>query len=300
MNCKQPPILCLVAGLALLLTVSPLSAAEFGHATVAIKTAQAHPEAEENPGAQWPDEADTTDIQQLRKNTPAGMVFIPAGSFMMGSPLGEGRKDEHPQHRVNLDHFYMDAYEVTNAKYKEFCDATGNPYPAATSGWDENYFLDYPDHPVINVSWHDAVAYAAWAGKRLPTEAEWEYACRAGTEAGFAVGSNLDHDYVNYSGEEGRDRWERTSPVGSFPSNEWGLFDMHGNVQEWCSDFYNERYYTDSPTDNPKGPELGYYRVLRGGSYKTRNTEYLRPAQRSFYSPSDRADTIGFRCVKDI
>ncbi len=201
----------------------------------------------------------------------APMVLIPAGEFQMGSNYGDG--DEKPVHTVYLDAFYIDKYEVTNAQYKKFMDATGYKAPEYWNDPD----LNKPDHPVVGVSWYDAVAYAEWAGKRLPTEAEWEKAARGGLVGKrYPWGDSISHDDANYDGTGGKDRWEYTSPVGSFAPNGYGLYDMAGNVWEWCSDWYYRFYYFSlyyrfyyfrSPRANPRGPDSGTIKVLRGGSW---------------------------------
>ncbi|MBI4530670.1 MAG: formylglycine-generating enzyme family protein, partial [Candidatus Latescibacteria bacterium] len=137
---------------------------------------------------------------------PPGMVLVPAGEFLMGDAFNEGTLDERPQHRVYLDVFSIDQYEVTNAQYKAFCDATGRSYPPDPGfggDYTSNYFLNKPDYPVVDVTWEDAAAYAQWAGKRLPTEAEWEYACRAGTKSAYWWGDEFDYIRANHgSGTE--------------------------------------------------------------------------------------------------
>ncbi len=224
-----------------------------------------------------------------------GMVLIPAGEFMMGSPPGECNTDEHPRHLVHLDAFYMDEHEVTIGEYMRFVEATGHrPLPK----WVSEYSPE-EDYPVVGVSWNDAQAYATWAKKRLPTEAEWEYACRAGTTTKYNVGDLLTPDDANFIGIGGKDQWERTAPVGSFPPNDWGLYDMHGNVFEWCQDWYDEKYYEYSPRENPQGPADGLYRVLRGGSWISRSL-FRGSASRLSGFPHDRGHNVGFRCVRDL
>lgn len=234
----------------------------------------------------------------LTPGPPEGMVLIPAGSFLMGSEDGEN--DEKPVHEVYVDAFYLDQYEVTVAQYQSYLRATGRPNPG---NWDEQ--LQNLNHPVVYVSWEDATNYAKWVGKRLPTEAEWEYAARGGNTglAGnpkyqYPWGNVASQDHANYSGVAGKDKWQRTSPVGSFPPNGFGLYDMAGNVWEWCSDRYAEDYYSKSPKQNPKGPVTGDYRVLRGGSWYV-YPQYVRCADRVWDYPSDRDDLVGFRCAQD-
>jgi formylglycine-generating enzyme required for sulfatase activity/sugar lactone lactonase YvrE len=218
------------------------------------------------------------------------MALIPEGEFQMGSNYDE---TERPIHTVYLDAFYMDAYEVTNAQYKKFVDV--NPQWSKDQideryhdgnylkHWSEN---DYPsgegDHPVRHISWYAAQAYAEWAGKRLPTEAEWEKAARGGLLGKkYPWGDDLSHDYTNYDGTGGTDIWIGTAPVGSFAPNGYGLYDVAGNVREWCADWYDENYYEGSPSENPTGPGWGIVRVKRGGSYQVGyNDQDLRVAWR--------------------
>jgi sulfatase modifying factor 1 len=187
------------------------------------------------------------------------MALIPAGEFQMGS--NDGEDNEKPIHTVYLDAFHIDIYEVTNAQYKKFMDATGYKAP---------YYWSYPDYnapnnPVVAVRWEDAKAYADWAEKRLPTEAEWEKAARGGLAGKmYPWGNTVTHDNANDDGTGGKDVWEYTSPVGSFAPNGYGLYDMAGNVFEWCADFSDNNYYANSPKSNPTGPASGEYRILRG------------------------------------
>ena len=223
----------------------------------------------------------------------AEMVVIPAGEFLMGSPEGEGDDDEHPQHKVFVDTFYMDKYEVTNAQYKQFMDATGHKTPGF---WDDEEY-NQPNHPVVGVDWYDAKAYCQWAGKRLPTEAEWEKAARGGLVGKkYPWGDNITHDDANYSDTGGKDTWSGTSPVGSFAPNGYGLYDMAGNVWEWCSDWFDSGYYETSPEQNPAGPSSGPCRVLRGGSWLGIET-YLRAACRDYGDPTGADYGSGFRGV---
>jgi formylglycine-generating enzyme required for sulfatase activity len=201
-------------------------------------------------------ESDTETLQPLKDPE---MVLIPAGSFMMGNPSGEGEGNEHPQHKVSVDSFYMGKYEVTFEQYDIFCQQTGRSTPS-NSGWGRG------NRPVINVSWNDAVAFCDWLSKmtgkkyRLPTEAEWEYACRAGTNSKYSFGNSTGDLglYGWYDGNSGG----KTHPVGSLRPNPWGLHDMHGNVFEWCSDWYGSNYYSSSPSRNPKGPSCDSRRFV--------------------------------------
>jgi sulfatase modifying factor 1 len=228
--------------------------------------------------------------------TEEDMVLIPAGEFQMGS--NDGHEDERPVHTVDLDAFYMDKYEVTNAQYKKFIDATGYPAPRY---WSDSRY-NASNQPVVGVTWYDAKAYCKWLSEkegktyRLPTEAEWEKAARGGLVGKkYPWGDILTHDYANYKGTGGRDKWDGTSPVDSFLPNGYGLYDMAGNVWYWCADWYGENYYSSSPKYNPKGPNSGRGRVLRGGSWGDPES-YLRVSIRIYYAQTD-LNNIGFRCV---
>jgi formylglycine-generating enzyme required for sulfatase activity len=217
----------------------------------------------------------------------------------MGSD--DGQDDEKPVHKVYLDAFYIDKYEVTNAQYKKFIDATGYKPP---ENWNDAKVSESqadfsaPNKPVVGVSWEDAQAYCRWAGKRLPTEAEWEKSARGGlAEKKYPLGDDISHDKANYRGTDGKDSFSVTSPAGSFKPNGYGLYDMSGNVYEWCADLYNHNYYGDSPEKNPAGPLKGAERVLRGGSYNL--TSYgLRASARNSALQSMKSPELGFRCVK--
>ncbi len=224
-------------------------------------------------------------IWEAKNGRPAvEWVSIPAGTFTMGSPSYETDRgsDEGPQHSVSLSGFKMSKYEVTFAQYDAFCGATGRQKPD-DNGWGRG------NRPVINIDWSDATAFAQWMGCRLPTEAEWEYACRAGTTKPYHTGSSLNSRQANFNRNVGE-----TKPVGSYAPNAWGLDDMHGNVYEWCSDWYAD--YSGSAQTNPKGPSSGSFRVLRGGSWLNHRRN-CRSAYRTGNVPSNRHGFIGFRLV---
>jgi iron(II)-dependent oxidoreductase len=230
----------------------------------------------------------------LSQEPPAGMVLIPAGEFTMGKKT-VNPSDWQPEHKVFVDSFFMDKYEVTNHQYYDFCQATHHPLPEY---WGQSRFncgLDYPDHPVVFVSNYDAEKYASWAGKRLPTEAEWEYASRGGFEnRNFPWGDQVDSTKVNYG-----KKYKNTLKVGSFEPNGFGLSDMSGNVWEWTSDYYGHDYYSDSPDQNPKGPVTGRFKVIRGGSWHS-GAMCVQTYYRNGLSASWIDFGVGFRCAKSV
>jgi formylglycine-generating enzyme required for sulfatase activity len=220
---------------------------------------------------------------------PEGMVLVPGGVFTMGSNAGDGliAEDVRPQHQPNVPAFFLDKTEVTNAEYKAFCDATGYPVPPH---WrNGNFPQGQENHPVVRVNWYEAGAYAAWKGKRLPTETEWEKAARGTDSRIYPWGpawspANLVH------GQEG------PSAVGSKPAgaSPYGALDMAGNVYEWVGDWYD--IYPGSPHKNAAFGTI--FKVIRGGSfdggqdlYKTTYRGIMRPGSRSLW--------VGFRCAKD-
>lgn len=255
------------------------------------------------------------DFQNLPPK-PSGespMVLIPAGEFEMGidrseipelvnwakgydqSAMASWFEDETPRHKVYLDAYYIDVYEVTNEMYAKFLKATNHKPPKY---WDDPRYND-PQQPVVGVTWEDAKAYCDWAGKRLPTEAEWEKAARGGLIGKrFPWGDDASHDYANYAGTVGTDIWGYSAPVGKFAPNGYGLYDMAGNVFEWCADWYEKDYYSKSPTKNPTGPSSGKTRVVRGGGYGY-TVNFLRVSDRfGSYFPSNAYPFVGFRCAK--
>ncbi len=276
---------------------------------------------------------------------------MPAGRFAMGDSFGEGyaTDGETPVHDVDLDAFRMDATTVTNAQFAAFVKDTGHVTGAEEFGVSAVFHLAFAgdrrdvlnraagtpwwlavrgaswrapegpgtdvsrrqNHPVVHVSWYDAEAYAAWAGKRLPSEAQWEYAARGGLDrARFAWGDELTPRGrwvcniwqgtfpTHNSGDDG---FLTTAPVSSYSPNGYGLSCTAGNVWEWCADWFDAGYYEQSPHHDPRGPESGEQRVMRGGSYLCHDSycHRYRVAARSSNTPESTAGNIGFRCAGD-
>ena len=232
-----------------------------------------------------------------------GMVFVPGGEFLRGRSHtlpDDGLKwfptllkDDRPVRGIFVDHFYLDRREVTNRDFVAFVEATGRAAPYYWPGGELP--ADKVDHPVVNVNWGDAAAYCRWAGKRLPTEAEWERACRGPAEG--AVYPWGDRDPTK---EDVRfDVMTGPGQVCRFSESYFGLCDIAGNVWEWCADWYERDYYERAPDRNPPGPENGLYRVLRGGSWADL-PKYLTCAYRSFARPAERSPNVGFRCAKSF
>lgn len=237
------------------------------------------------------------------------MALVSAGSFEMGSLVGED--DELPVHTVMLDDFYIDQYEVTNGQYDKCLRAGACEPTTDTSAFVSSYSRgeyygnsEYDNFPVIMVNWFEAQQYCAWRSARLPTEAEWEKAARGGLEGelypwgdeaplcemGAENGARFD-DNLNCNNSD-------TQQVGTYSANGYHLYDMAGNVWEWVIDYYDENYYTDSPTDGPTGPETGNYPALRGGSWNS-SIDHLTVSDRRFNDPKSGSYNIGFRCVRD-
>jgi formylglycine-generating enzyme required for sulfatase activity len=260
---------------------------------------------------------------------PEGMVAVPAGTFRMGSPEGEGDTDEQPQHEVTLSAYCMDTTEVTVAAYSA-CVAAGECRAAQLTVNGTNYSpeeisrfsrmcnrTDRPDHPLNCVDWDQAVAYCTWKGKRLPTEAEWEYAARGNDGRVYPWGNEAPSPkWLNALGSEvvamakrelklqwesmydDNDGWETTAPVGSYPDGRspFGALDMAGNVGEWTSDWYGE--YAKLPGTNPQGPRTGTSRVSRGGGWVNVDPSQVRAADRDWPDPTLRRFDHGFRCAR--
>jgi formylglycine-generating enzyme required for sulfatase activity len=279
------------------------------------------------------------------------MVLLEGGPFLMGTDDADGypADGEGPVHEVTLSRFRIDTVAVTNARFAEFIAQTGYLTAAETFEWSFVFGGLLPDdfeetrgvaaapwwrqvygaswshpegprsdldgrddHPVVHVSWDDAQAYCAWAGTRLPTEAEWEYAARGGLEqARFPWGAELEpggeHRMNVWQGRfpaenTKADGWYGTAPVDAYPPNGYGLFNLTGNVWEWCSDWFAAEYYASSPTADPSGARAGTHRVMRGGSYLCHDsycTRY-RVAARSGNTPDASTGNLGFRCVRAV
>ncbi len=242
-------------------------------------------------------ENDTKDKDSSINKPIIEFVAIPGGTFIMGSPVAEhGRKDDEVQHKVTVSSFKMSKYAITVEQYDLFCEATGRKKP----------FLFGPyggvKMPVSQVSWYDAQAFAEWMGCRLPTEAEFEYSARANTKTPFYTGDCLTSEQANFNGEEpyfncekGENR-KKPLPVGSFAPNEFGLYDMNGNMVEWCNDWFGA--YNMDEKINPKGPETGEIKVIRGGGFWTPGWR-CRSACRAGDPPVNRGSGLSFRIVKD-
>jgi len=232
----------------------------------------------------------------------APMILVPGGEFTMGS--NEGSSHEKPEHKVFLDAYYMDTYEVTIGQYEQFLEETSFDPPPM---WTTMAQPSYENRPVVNVDWKDANNYCRWAGKRLPTEAEWEKAARGTDGRIYPWGNDPPNPQrANY----GKMKWnnhEALVPVGQLQDGKspYGIYDLAGNVWEWVSDWYDPNYYATSPSQNPRGPETGKYKVLRGGSWDLA-AENLRSSRRDFNipsatdydSPAYQNFNSGFRCAR--
>jgi formylglycine-generating enzyme required for sulfatase activity len=226
------------------------------------------------------------------------MVLIPAGPFTMGGGP-EGDFDEQPQREIYLDAFYMDKYEVDNANYRRFVKMTKRHEQFIPVFEDDVNLLMGDQQPAVGVTWLDAQAYCQWAGKRLPTEAEWEKAARGTDGREYPWGDQFDPRFANGNGEE--DGYKYTAPVKSFEEGRspYGLYNMAGNASEWVNDWYDQFYYKTAPFKDPKGPETGKVLVYRGGSFNNSQKD-LRASKRFGGGHPERADsTIGFRCARD-
>lgn len=268
---------------------------------------------------------------QVNPKDSMPMVFVPAGEFTMGNNGENADKNESPEHQVYLDAFWIYQHEVTNRQFGEYIQQTGLMTSAEIQGWSwvfgngskkvDGAFWSAPegydtnvnnrqDHPVVHISYSDAVNYCKWAGGRLPTEAEWEKAARGtdsrtfpwgespvtGSEANFCdVQCSMEWSNKSYD-----DNYATTAPAGTYPEggSVYGVMDMAGNVWEWVADYYERRYYEDSPLDNPLGPDSGENYVIRGGSWVS-EPQYLTCTTRYLSDPDETSNDHGFRCVFD-
>ena len=261
-------------------------------------------------GIGYSNEVQFTTITSGTTTFPGQTVLVNSGTFMMGSPNGSGNNDEHPQHSVTVSSFRISKYEITNQQYADFMNDI-NANADGSVGGIQYLDMDASDiqishngsrfvvdagkenYPVIEVSWYGAKAYSEYYGGRLPTEAEWEFATRGGNSSnGYTYsGSNIIWDVAWYNNNS-----SGTHTVGTKNANELGLHDMSGNVWEWCNDWYDSSYYSNSPSNDPQGPSTGAFRVTRGGSW-IYNAYDCRVARRyNIYMGNPRYD-VGFRPV---
>lgn len=218
------------------------------------------------------------------------LVYVPAGEFSMGND--DGWEEEKPLHTVILDAFWIDQTEVTNEMYAGCVQAGDCPKPSNATHFEN---ASYVDHPVVYVSWKDASQYCTWAGRRLPTEAEWEKAARGTDQRVFPWGDAIDCSLANYWGGE-NGCVEDTSPVGKYPEGAslYGALDLTGNILEWVNTAFAE--YPYDATDGREAAETSGPRVLRGGSWNV-TAEFTRTSRRDWYQPSIRRNYVGFRCA---
>jgi serine/threonine-protein kinase len=254
-----------------------------------------------------PDAGGRLPVEAVAAKDGAALVLIPEGEFRMGRT--DGDNDEKPVRKILLPAFYLDKFPVTNARYGKFVQATGHPEPVGYGFRGDRFVEDFrpwqdprfnqPDMPVVCVSWDDAVEYATWAGRRLPTEAEWEKAAKGMLAAKYPWGSS---DPAPTKAAYGLPM-ESGSPaaVGSHPdgASSYGCLDMAGNVWQWCRDWYSETAYQLDFLLLPLGPDKGEEKVLRGGSWAN-NGDLLRCTARFCYPPTRKAFYVGFRCAKNV
>ncbi|MDP8256720.1 MAG: formylglycine-generating enzyme family protein [Candidatus Alcyoniella australis] len=242
--------------------------------------------------------AQSSQAKTMTNSIGMKFVLVPSGSFTMGCNKNfENCFGNDPQHRVTISKpFYLGTYEVTQEQW------------VAVMGSNPSEFKGR-DRPVEKVSWNDAKEFIrrlnakeGTSAYRLPTEAEWEYAARAGSTGKYCFGDDEGalSQYAWY--DKSYDSCKSsgcTNPVGKLRPNSWGLYDMHGNVWEWVSDWYGERYYSSSPSSDPRGPSSGTYRVVRGGCWGDGFGRYLRASYRYYGAPTNRGGPLGFRCARD-
>jgi len=226
------------------------------------------------------------------------MVWIPEGPFSMGSREAEGDIDEMPHHIVYLPGYYIDLKEVTFADYQKFVESVKAAPAVVPVFQDDLSKITAPEQPVVGVSWYQAQNYCDWAGKRLPTEAEWEKAARGEDGFRWPWGESSDVRAANTIGEE--DGFRYSAPPGRFEGGRspYGVYDMAGNVSEWVADAYDPNYYKDSPFRSPKGPQDEKHRVYRGGSWND-SFQNVRAAKRFAAAPHQSSAVIGIRCARD-
>jgi formylglycine-generating enzyme required for sulfatase activity len=234
----------------------------------------------------------------LTIEAPSGMVVVPAGSFTMGGVNSSQNADETPPHVVTLGAFFIDALEVTNAQFARFATGAGYRTDGEKAADDVTWrTFNTPDRqrfPVTHVSWTDATRYCAWAGKRLPTEAEWERAARGSTQNIYPWGNAFNGAWAN-TFELGAG--QPIAVATNSKAGPYGAFDMVGNVWEWVQDWYGGDYYVQSPRVNPTGPATGIQKVIRGGSFRN-EADAATTSVRGKAGVDNRGADIGFRCAK--
>ena len=233
--------------------------------------------------------------QEIAGRDGAPLILIPAGPFFMGSETGQD--DERPIHRIELDAFYIDKYEVTVSHYGHFLHAQSPDRPFL---WKQATEGAQGQKPVIGVDWFDATEYCEWVGRRLPTEAEWEKAARGDDQRTYPWGNEPPTRAHANAGLRTWSGYNTLGAVGSHArgSSSYGVADLAGNVWEWIADCYDQTYYAASPGKNPRGPKTGPLRVLRGGAWNN-EAAVIRTTNRAAYAPSARRNDVGFRCAMD-
>ena len=239
-------------------------------------------------------------FSKVEANPYSDMVHIPAGEFDMGSPEGEGKKNEQPSHKVYLDAYYIDKYEVTFKDFEEYLSSNAKQYPTITGWIDRKARPEMVNKPIFGLQWKRCKRYCEWKGKRMPTEAEWERSAKGIEGRKYPWGNEPpDEKRSNFGNCCFIQKGKVLSQVGSFEqgASPEGIYDLGGNVAEWVYDWYDKKYYSKSPYKNPKGPKKGKYHVIRGGAWNSLPV-YLRSSSR--YGDSDAKDYygIGCRCAK--
>ena len=231
---------------------------------------------------------------------PAGMVLIPAGEFLMGSPEGKGRKDEYPQHKVYLDAYWIDRYEVTGGDFEKYLVQNPKQHPTITGWYDRKARPGMERKPVIGLTWKWCQNYCLWRGKRLLTEAEWERAAGGTNHRTYPWGEELpDESRSHFYRCCFIDKGDILREVGSLELGKTpeGVYEMSGNIAEWVFDWYDARYYQKSPGKNPQGPTKGKYHVVRGGAWNSL-PDYMRVSHRYGQNDGQEFYGIGCRCAK--